>query len=143
MTLMDATITDMNSSGGSGLRDAPTLHFDSVQCLTSREIHKAVAGDGVAHGSYMLVPGTEQALLIPLDESRAHVGRGLHADLTLDDASVSRRHAIILRTDGGHEILDDRSLNGTYLNGQKINRAELHDGDMIKLGRVELTYREM
>ncbi len=138
-----ATISDRNSSESCWRGDAPTQHFDAVQCLSSRDIHKALAGEGVTHGSYVFVPGTSQALLIPLDGSKAHVGRGLNADLSLDDASVSRRHAIILRTDEGHEILDDRSLNGTYVNGREIKRAVLHDGDMIKLGRIELTYREL
>jgi pSer/pThr/pTyr-binding forkhead associated (FHA) protein len=72
-----------------------------------------------------------------------HVGRGLNADLYLDDASVSRRHAIIVCSGGRCRILDDRSLNGTYVNGRQIEQAELRDGDLIALGRVEVVYREV
>ena len=61
----------------------------------------------------------------------------------LDDASVSRRHAILVRSGEGYRILDDRSLNGTSVNGREIQAAELRDGDVITLGRVELTYREV
>jgi hypothetical protein len=130
-------------SSSTRLRDSPTQHFDAVRCLSSRETRKALDGEAIPHGSYLLAPGTNRALLIPLDGPMTHLGRGLKADLYLDDASVSRRHAIILRTDEGHRILDDRSLNGTCVNGREIQEAELCDGDVITLGRVELTYREV
>ena len=122
--------------------EAATQHFDAVRCLRSREVHKAaaLAGEPVPSGSYLRVTGSNRALLIPLDEPMAHIGRGLNVDLHLDDVSVSRRHAIILRTQEGHRLLDDRSLNGTLVNGREIRHAELHDGDVILLGRVELTY---
>lgn len=125
------------------LEDSPTQVFDAVRCLSSREIHKAVPDGAILRGGYLLAPGTSRALMIPLNESMVHLGRGLNVDLHLDDASVSRRHAIIVRTDDGHRILDDRSLNGTHVNGQEINDADLSDGDVITLGRVELTYREV
>ena len=140
---MAATTTDPSISSTVHLTDAPTQHFDSVRCLSSREMHKAVSGEPTTHGSYLLVPGSNQALLIPLSGRMAHVGRGLNAYLYLDDASVSRRHAIIVRTEQGYRILDDRSLNGTYVNGREIKEALLHDGDVVTLGRVELTYREV
>lgn len=124
--------------------EAATQYFDAVRCLSNREVHKAsVSGGPVPHGSYLRVTGSNRALLIPLGEPMAHIGRGLNVDLHLDDVSVSRRHAIILRTDEGHRILDDRSLNGTRVNGREIRHAELHDGDVITLGRVELTYCEV
>ena len=129
--------------GGASSSEAPVIPFDSVGCLSSRDAHKAVAGEQAGHGSYVVVGETSEALLIPLEGSRAHLGRGFDADLSLDDASLSRRHAIILGTERGYEILDDRSLTGTYVNGCEIERAELHDGDVIRLGRVELRYREM
>ncbi len=125
--------------------EAATQHFDAVRCLSSREVHKAaaLAGEPVPHGSYLRATGRNRALLIPLEEPMAHIGRGLNVDLHLDDVSVSRRHAIILRTEEGHRILDDRSLNGTFVNGREIRHAELHDGDVITLGRVEFTYCEV
>jgi pSer/pThr/pTyr-binding forkhead associated (FHA) protein len=138
-----AVLRAKTHSSTTRLRDAPTQHFDAVRCLSSRETRKALDGEAIPHGSYLLAPGTSRALLIPLDGPMTHLGRGLNADLHLDDASVSRRHAIILRTDEGHRILDDRSLNGTWVNGREIQEAELRDGDVITLGRVELTYREV
>lgn len=68
------------------------------------------------------------------------VGRGSGARLTLDHASVSRRHAQLRRTAAGWEILDLDSTNGTWVNGWRVERATLHPGDELWLGdvRVEL-----
>jgi pSer/pThr/pTyr-binding forkhead associated (FHA) protein len=55
--------------------------------------------------------------------------------------AVSRRHAIIFN-DGAVRILDDRSANGTKVNGEAVLTADLRDGDVIAVGRVALTYRE-
>ena len=70
-----------------------------------------------------------------------HVGRGMAADLRLDDHTVSARHAILVARADRLRILDDRSTNGTVVNGRRIDEAELHDGDVVVLGRVVLTYR--
>jgi pSer/pThr/pTyr-binding forkhead associated (FHA) protein len=72
-----------------------------------------------------------------------HVGRGMTADLRLDDYTVSARHAIIVARAAGLRILDDRSTNGTVVNGRRVDEAELHDGDVVVLGRVVLTYRDL
>ena len=62
------------------------------------------------------------------------------AGLTLDDATVSRRHALIVRDEDGTRILDDRSLNGVRVAGCRTSAATLRDGDVIELGRVRLHY---
>ena len=72
-----------------------------------------------------------------------HVGRGLAADLRLDEASVSRRHAILVHNRTGVRILDDRSSNGTYVNGRRIEQADLTNGDVLVMGRVVLRYLEV
>lgn len=71
------------------------------------------------------------------------LGRGDGARLTLDHATVSRRHAQLRRTAGGWEILDLGSKNGTWVNGWRVERASLRKGDVVCLGdvRVELTDR--
>jgi len=72
-----------------------------------------------------------------------HVGRGLTADLHLDEASVSRRHAILVNRKSSTQVLDDRSSNGTFVNGRRISQAELRNGDVLVLGRVLLRYLEV
>src|ERR1700722_9512012 len=71
-----------------------TERFDPIACVDERSRQRAVAGEPSEPGRYIEVQGPERALLIPLDTAALHVGRGLAADLRLDDNSVSRRHAI-------------------------------------------------
>jgi len=80
--------------------------------------------------------------VVPLDRDVVHLGRGLSADVRLDDATVSRRHAVIVRRPSGEvAILDDRSMNGVWVNGERVTDATLNDGDEITLGRVPLLFR--
>ena len=69
-----------------------------------------------------------------------HIGRSMAAGLTLDDATVSRRHALIVHDERGTHVLDDRSLNGLVVRGRRVSAATLRDGDVIELGRVRLHY---
>jgi pSer/pThr/pTyr-binding forkhead associated (FHA) protein len=96
-----------------------------------------------APGRYIEVQGPEETLLIPLGRGVTHVGRGLAADLHLDEASVSRRHAILHHRRSGVRVLDDRSSNGTFVNGRRILQMDLHNGDVLVLGRVVLRYLEV
>ena len=82
-------------------------------------------------------------MLIPLGSDALHIGRGLAADLRLDESSVSRRHAILVPRAAGARILDDRSSNGTFVNGRRVQQADLRSGDVIVLGRVVLRYLEV
>ena len=91
-------------------------------------------------GRYIEVQGPGETLLIALDRDVMHIGRGLAADLRLDENSVSRRHAILVHRPSGARILDDRSSNGTFVNGRRIVQADLENGDVLMLGRVVLRY---
>jgi len=68
------------------------------------------------------------------------VGRLKDSEILLDDISVSRRHVVIRPTPAGHEVLDNGSLNGTYHNGVRVDRAALSDGDVVQVGRYKLRY---
>ncbi len=93
----------------------------------------------LARGRY-LVCGDE-AFALTADVT--HVGRGVTADVRLDDHTVSARHAIVVLRGERLRILDDRSTNGTFVNGRRVDEAELRDGDVVTLGRVVLTYRDL
>ena len=67
------------------------------------------------------------------------IGRSESSDLVLDDPSVSRRHALIVRTPLGElRALDDRSLNGLFVNGERVEWAPLADRDELEIGRFRL-----
>ncbi len=99
----------------------------------------AVLVDGLDPGRYLLVEDAAHALAADV----THLGRGMTADLRLDDHTVSARHAIVVARADRVRILDDRSTNGTVVNGRRVEQADLHDGDVVVLGRVVLTYREL
>jgi pSer/pThr/pTyr-binding forkhead associated (FHA) protein len=91
-------------------------------------------------GRYLLAKGGHA---FELNVDVTHVGRGLSNDIRLDDHTVSARHAIIVARTTGLRIMDDRSTNGTVVNGRRVDTAELRDGDVVVLGRVVLTYRDL
>jgi hypothetical protein len=123
--------------------DGVTERFDPTACLDERVRHRAVPVDPVEPGRYIEIQGPDETVLIPLPDEVTHIGRGLAAGLRLDDASVSRRHAILVPRPAGARILDDRSANGTFVNGRRVQQAELHGGDVIVLGRVVLRFLEV
>jgi pSer/pThr/pTyr-binding forkhead associated (FHA) protein len=120
-----------------------TERFDPIACLDERARRRATPAAPATPGRYIEIHGPEEALLIRLSRGVMHVGRGLAADLHLDEDSVSRRHAILLNRSSGVRILDDRSSNGTFVNGHRIVEADLSDGDVIVLGRIILRYLEV
>jgi len=123
--------------------DGITERFDPTACLDERVRHEALPVERVQPGRYIEIQGPQRALLIPLATEAIHIGRGLSAELRLDDSSVSRRHAILVPRPSGARILDDRSANGTFVNGRRIQQAELRGGDVIVLGRVVLRFLEL
>jgi FHA domain/Zinc-ribbon containing domain len=76
---------------------------------------------------------------IPIPEGWTRIGRSAVADIRLDDPTVSRRHALIVKTDSGElRVLDDRSLNGLFVNGEQVEWAHLRDGDELAIGCYRL-----
>jgi pSer/pThr/pTyr-binding forkhead associated (FHA) protein len=111
--------------------------------LVSRPERAAPAPAGLGAlepGRYLEVQGSGERALVRLEQGVTHIGRGLAADLRLDENSVSRRHAVIVHDGSEARILDDRSSNGTFVNGQRVEQARLDDGDVVRLGRVTLRY---
>lgn len=107
--------------------------------LRGDDVHGAGGAPELTRGRY-LVSG-ERAFRLTDDVT--HVGRGVTADVRLDDHTVSARHAIVVLRGDRLRILDDRSTNGTVVNGRRVDEAELCDGDVVVLGRVVLTYRDI
>ncbi len=65
------------------------------------------------------------------------------AHVRFDDPTVSRRHALVYHDEHGARILDDRSLNGVFKNGERVEHAELGDGDEVAIGRFRLYFLEV
>jgi hypothetical protein len=78
----------------------------------------------------------------PLDADRVEIGRSPESDVFLDDVTVSRSHAVLVKDESGYSIEDGGSLNGTYVNRRRVEKAKLEDGDEVQIGKYRLTYLE-
>jgi len=96
----------------------------------------------LAAGRYLALEDGTNVVLLALDRDLMHIGRSPSSEIVLDDASVSRRHALITRRGERTVILDDRSRNGVHVNGSRVSESDLHDGDIVVCGHVTLRYVE-
>jgi DNA-directed RNA polymerase subunit RPC12/RpoP len=94
----------------------------------------------VRPGDYLAFEDGDRVRVVPLQEGWTRIGRSLSAHIRFDDPTVSRRHALVYRDTDGARILDDRSLNGVFRNGQRVELAELEDGDEVDVGRFRMFF---
>jgi hypothetical protein len=91
-------------------------------------------------GEYLVYEESGEWRTVALTREWTRIGRSLAADVRFDDPTVSRRHALIVRQPDGVRVLDDRSLNGVFVNGARIEGRTLEDGDEILVGRYRLSF---
>jgi hypothetical protein len=91
-------------------------------------------------GEYLCYEEGGEMRTLALSREWTRIGRSLAADVRFDDPTVSRRHALIVRQADGVRVLDDRSLNGVFVNGTRVEGRTLEDGDEIVVGRYRLTF---
>ncbi|PYI38561.1 FHA domain-containing protein [Arthrobacter psychrolactophilus] len=93
-------------------------------------------------GSALLIAhvGPNAGARFLLDSQVTTAGRHPDADIFLDDVTVSRRHVNFNKIDGGFEAIDAGSLNGTYVNGDRVDAVRLRTGNEVQIGKFRLTY---
>ncbi len=91
-------------------------------------------------GEYLAFSEDRHEKVLALTREWTRIGRSLTGDLRLDDPTVSRRHALLGRQPDGVRLLDDRSLNGVFVNGERVEWTILGDGDEIEIGRYRLNF---
>ena len=91
-------------------------------------------------GVYIVGNDGKETVAIPVPEGTTRLGRGFASEIQIDDPTLSRRHAILVREEMVTTVLDDRSANGTFVNGKQINRQELKHGDKVSFGRIVMRY---
>ncbi|APH01401.1 FHA domain-containing protein [Janibacter indicus] len=98
--------------------------------------------DALNPGTALLIvlrgPNTGARFL--LDDAEVTTGRGPESDIFLDDVTVSRKHAVFSRDGQGFGVRDVGSLNGTYVNKERIDQAALRTGDEVQIGKFRLVY---
>ncbi len=93
-------------------------------------------------GRYLAFEQDGKVIVVPVSREWTRIGRSLAADIRFDDATVSRRHALIASESGGVRVLDDRSLNGIQVNGRRVEWSPLSDGDEIVIGRHAMYFMD-
>lgn len=96
--------------------------------------------DVPAAGLLVVRAGPNAGATFAIDKAVVTAGRHPDSDIFLDDITVSRRHAEVRREGDGLVVGDAGSLNGTYLNRERIESAPLVDGDIIQVGKFKLVY---
>ena len=112
------------------LQDAPGPADDVV-------VH---VGDLTGAASLLVRNGPQAGIALTLEPGITRLGRHPDSEISLDDITVSRRHAEIEHTARGWVVRDAGSLNGTYVNHERIDEAELHHGDEVQVGKFRLVF---
>jgi hypothetical protein len=95
-------------------------------------------------GDYLAYEDDSGIRVIALDGGWTRIGRSLAADIRFDHPTVSRRHAMLHRApEGVARVLDDRSLNGVFVNGEQVDMRTLSDGDEVTIGRFRLYFLQL
>ncbi len=107
--------------------------------LTREELASVAA---LPAGSALLIAhsGPNAGARFLLDEDITKAGRHPNADIFLDDVTVSRQHAEFRRTGNGFMVVDTRSLNGTYVNNDRVDSIALRNGNEVQIGKFRLTF---
>ncbi|CAN5592425.1 MAG: FHA domain-containing protein [Acidimicrobiia bacterium] len=86
--------------------------------------------------------GAQAGARFTLSDDITQIGRHPDSDISLDDITVSRRHAEIERSPEGYMVSDSGSLNGTYLNQERVDSGLIHHGDELQIGKFRLVFFE-
>ena len=131
--------------GGTAFRrarlfDRPTMDADTVEPADSDPPWLAeVRGRLERPGPHLAFERHGEPVVVALEQGWTRIGRSGAADVRLDDPTVSRRHALVVwNQDMGLRALDDRSLNGLFVNGERVESATLSDGDELEIGRFRV-----
>ncbi|HEY8465769.1 MAG TPA: FHA domain-containing protein [Solirubrobacterales bacterium] len=143
--LPEEEIPECPACGGTEFRraslfDRPTMETAVVEPAPREPTAIASARAQLPSGYHLAWEGEDGELVtFALQPGWVRIGRSGSADLRLDDPTVSRRHALIVLTEEGEvRALDDRSLNGLFVNGRRVEWARLSDGDEIEIGCFRL-----
>jgi hypothetical protein len=127
---------------GQGEGDDPTTATYKVG--ETGEIEPVELEEATSGGAALVIRagGGRVGETFPLTAERVGIGRRPESDIFLDDVTVSRDHALLVLRNGTYFLDDSGSLNGTYVNRQRVDSHRLEDGDELQIGKYKLTYLE-
>jgi hypothetical protein len=139
---------DSNFCRRCGSRLLTPVELNETTITYSLGEHEEVETEGIERDAFrsasvllmIRTGGGREGETIALDGDVLTIGRSPHSDLFLDDVTVSRHHARVLRDESGFSVEDLNSLNGTYINRKRIERHRLSDGDELQIGKFKLAF---
>jgi RNA polymerase subunit RPABC4/transcription elongation factor Spt4 len=118
-----------------------TVAVPIVEAGTSSNTEPVVAPTTCPVDTLVVVSGARKTDSIEMTKEVSSVGRHEDSDIVLDDVSVSRHHGLFTRTASGRiTVRDLNSLNGTYVNGARVEESVLRNGDEIQIGKFKLVF---
>ncbi|MDO5700268.1 MAG: FHA domain-containing protein [Bowdeniella nasicola] len=125
-----------------------TAHFGAIGAYDDAAVERGISSDdreviaALPPASALLIVqrGPNRGARFLLDAPATTAGRHPASDIFLDDVTVSRRHCVFEQQPSGFSIRDIGSLNGTYINRQRIEATSLNDGDEVQIGKYRMTF---
>ena len=143
--LAEDTLPHCPACGGRSFRRAAmfeqsTVGVDTIEVADVEPAAVAAARERLVDaGPHLVWEAGGELRTMRIDAGWSKIGRSGAADVLLDDPTVSRRHALVVLTGEGElRALDDRSLNGLFVNGERVEWAPLADGDELEIGCYRL-----
>jgi len=118
----------------------PTTSFSPVTSSTQEPSGADHAAGAVRPYCLLVIKGPHVSECFYLENDQMSIGRDPHAELFLNDRTVSREHAVIEQQDAVYTIQDSGSLNGTYVNGSIVDSAVLKEGDVVQIGTFQMLF---
>jgi pSer/pThr/pTyr-binding forkhead associated (FHA) protein len=115
-------------------------NIEEIFSLLTPEERSVLAALPKESSMLLVLAGANKGERFLLDELVTTIGREPDSDIFLDDVTVSRKHAEILRSKDGFVVRDRGSLNGTYVNSHNVHEERLVVGDEVQVGKYRLTY---
>lgn len=113
------------------LQDSPSPDDDVVVNLGELSTNSA---------TLVVRNGPQAGIALTIDTPVTRLGRAADCEISLDDITVSRWHAEVLRDGDEYRVRDAGSLNGTYVNSERIDEATLHQGDELQVGKFRMVF---
>lgn len=153
----EVSITDIRSAAGTlvnGEKITVTTPLKAGDIISVQGVELEVVEDGDGNTKTLVLSGTalmelgsggwsliadsgpEKGQIIPIMD-RTEIGRALECDISILEPALSRKHAELELTDDGLLIRDLGSVNGTFVNGEKVDEVSLNDGDVLAFGRIK------
>lgn len=131
-----ADLSPEHPADATGTLDAPISNTGPLAPVSGANII------GIPAGTAMLIVrrGPSEGTSFQLEADVTTIGRGDYADVVLDDVTVSRNHAEIRRVPEGWQLRDVGSLNGTYVNRERIEETILAGGDEVQIGKYRFVF---